>query len=69
MDKQGFAIVSTFTRLPYLLWGGVVIHCEHRNLAYIFGANGAPTSKAVAQRLQGWRVFLEQFPYLSLIHI
>ena len=49
VDKEG-TIVSTFKRLPYLLWGGVAIH---RNLAYIFGANGAPTSKAVAQRLQG----------------
>ena len=63
VDKEGFAIVSTFKRLPYLLWGGVAIHCDHRNLAYIFGVNGAPTSKAVAQRLQGWRVFLGQFPY------
>ena len=29
---------------------------------------GAPTSKAVAQRLQGWRVFLGQFPY-TIVHI
>ena len=36
---------------------------DHWNLAYIFGANGAPTSKAVALRLQGWHVFLGQFPY------
>ena len=63
MDKEGFAIVSTFTRLPYLLWGGVAIHGDHRNLAHIFGANGAPASKVVAQRLQGWRMFLGQFPY------
>ena len=63
VDKEGFAIVSTFKRRPYLLWGGVAIHCDHRNLVDIFGANGAPTSKAVAQRLQGWRVFLGQFPY------
>ena len=36
MDKEGFAIVSTFKRLPCLLWGGVAVHCDHRNLAYIF---------------------------------
>ena len=60
VEKEGFAIVSTFNRLPYLLWGGMAIHCNHRNLAYIFGRNGAPTSKAVAQRLQGYRVFLGQ---------
>ena len=51
MDMEGFAIVSTLKRLPYLLWGGVTIHGDQRNLAYIFGANGAPTSKAAAQRL------------------
>ena len=68
MDKEVFAIVSTFKRLPYLLWGGAVIHCDHRNLAYIFGANGAPTFKVVAQCLQGWGVFLEQFPY-TIVHI
>ena len=48
VDKKGFAIVRTFKRLPCLLWGGVAINCAHRNFAYIFGANGAPTSKAVA---------------------
>ena len=26
IDKEGFAIVSTLKRLPYLLWGGVAIH-------------------------------------------
>ena len=35
VDKEGFAIVSTFPRLPYLLWGGVAMHWDHRNLAYI----------------------------------
>ena len=63
MNKEGFAIVSTFKRLPYLLWGGVAILCDNRKLAYIFGANGALTFKAVAQRPQGWRVFLGQFSY------
>ena len=53
VDKESFAIVSTHKRLPYLLWGGVAIHCDHWNLGYIFGANGAPTCKAVAQDLQG----------------
>ena len=68
LDKEGFAIVSTFKRLPYPLCGGVAIHCNHRNLAYIFGSNGAPTSKAVGQRLQGRRVFLGQFPY-TIVYI
>ena len=35
MDEEGFAIVSTFKRLPYLLWGGVAVYYDHRNLAYI----------------------------------
>ena len=51
MDREGFAIVSTFKRLPYLLWRGVAVHCDRRNLAYLFGANGPPTTKTVAQRL------------------
>ena len=66
--QEGFAIVITLTRLSYLLWGGVAIHCDHRNLAYIFGSNGPPTSKAVAQHLQGWCLFLGQFPY-TIVHI
>ena len=32
VDKEDFAIVSTFKRLPYLRWGAVAIHCDHRNL-------------------------------------
>ena len=28
LDKERFAIVSTFKRLPYLLWRGVTIHCD-----------------------------------------
>lgn len=31
IDKEGFAIISTFRRLEYLLWGGVNIHTDHRN--------------------------------------
>ena len=68
MDNEGFAIVSTIKRLPYLMWGGVAIHFYHLNLAYPFDANGAPPSYAVAQRLQGWRVFLGQFQY-TIVHI
>ena len=34
-------------------WGGVAIRCDHWNFAYIFGSTGAPTSTAVATRLQG----------------
>ena len=35
VDEEGFAIVSTFKWVSYLFWGGVAIHCNHRNLAYI----------------------------------
>ena len=45
MDKEGFAIVSTFKRLSYLLWGGLAIHCDNRNLARIFGATERPHSR------------------------
>ena len=40
VDKKGFAIVSTFRRLEYLLWEGVRIYTDHRNLAYIFETRG-----------------------------
>jgi len=36
IDKEGFAIVSTFRRLEHFLWNGVHIFTDHRNLAYIF---------------------------------
>ena len=36
VDKEGFAIFSTFKRLDYLFWNGVNIYCDHRNVAYIF---------------------------------
>ena len=68
MKEEGFAIVSTSKKLPYLIWGGVAIDCDHRNLACNFGANGAPTSKAVAQGLQGWRVFLGQLTH-TIVHM
>ena len=35
IDKEGFAIVSTFRRLEHFLWNGVHIFTDHRNLAYI----------------------------------
>ena len=70
MDKEGFAIVSTFQRLEYLLWGGVKIYCDHRNMAYIFspGALVEKLSKATAQRLLHWRTYLGQFDY-QIVHI
>ena len=55
VDKEGFAIVSTFRRLEHLLWNGVHIFTDHRNLAYIFNPEACVTSvsKALAQRLEG----------------
>ena len=35
IDKDGFAIVSTFRRLGHFSWNGVYIFADHRNLAYI----------------------------------
>ena len=33
VDKEGLAMVSTFHRLKYLLWNGVHLYSDHRNLA------------------------------------
>ena len=65
VDKEGFAIVSTFRRLEYLLWGGVRIYTDHRNLAYIFEPEACVSSvpKTAAQRLENWKMMLAQYDY------
>ena len=60
MDREGFAIMSTFQRLEYLLWGGVNIVSP--------GALVAELSKATVQRLSHFRTCLEQFDY-QIVHI
>ena len=56
VDKERFATVNTFRRLEYLLWGGVHIFTDHRNLTYIFNPEACVTSvtKTIAQRLGSW---------------
>eukprot|EP00903_Cladosiphon_okamuranus_P021853 g20089.t1 len=70
VDKERFAIVSTFLRLEYLLWGGVHIHTDHRNLAYIFNPEACVSSvpKTTAQRLENWKAVLGQYDY-TIQHI
>ena len=66
VDKESFAILSAFQRVPYLLWEGSEIFCDHRNLAYIFSPQscGVTLGKAASQRLAGWRACMSQFPYV-----
>ena len=70
IDKEAFAIISTCRRLEFLLWGGFVVYCDNRNLAYVFrpGVTNMPPSKIAAQRLQGWSAYLGQFQYL-IVHL
>ena len=70
IDKEGFAIVSTFRRREHFLWNGVHIFTDHRNLAYIFYPEACVTSvsKALAQRLEGWKGVLGQYRY-TICHI
>lgn len=70
VDKEGFAIVNTFRRLEYLLWGGVHIFTDHRNLQYIFNPEKCVTTvtKAMAQRLENWKGVLGQYRY-AIEHI
>ena len=70
IDKEGYAIVSTFRRLEHLLWNGVHIFTDHRNLTYIFNPYACVTSvsKALAQRLEGWKAVLGQYRY-TICHI
>lgn len=59
VDKEGYAILATFQPLEYLLWGGVHIVCDHRNLAYTFDPDACRgvVSKAASQRLEHWCLF------------
>ena len=70
VDKEGYAIVATFQRLEYLLWQGVHIFCDHRNLAYIFNPEACrgAVPKAASQRLEHWRTFLGQYRF-TVVHI
>ncbi|CAM9776668.1 unnamed protein product [Ascophyllum nodosum] len=66
VDKESFANVSAFQRVPYLLWDVSNIICDHRNLTYIFSSQscGVTSSKAASQRLAGWRACMNQFNYV-----
>ena len=52
------------------MWNGVHIFTDHRNLAYIFDPQACVTSvsKALAQRLEGWKGVLGQYRY-TICHI
>ena len=66
VDKDSFAILSAFHRVPYLLWDGSNIFCDHRNLAYIFSLQscGVTLRKAASQCLTGWRACMNEFDYV-----
>ena len=70
MDKDGFATVSIFKRLEYLLWNGVHIYTNHRNSAYIFDPETCVSSvaKTAAQCLDQWKAVLGQY-YSTIMHI
>ena len=63
IEKEGFAIVSTFRRLEPSGWYGVQIFTDHRNLAYSFDPEACVTSvsKALAQRVEGRKCVLGQY--------
>ena len=53
-----------------MLWGGVHIFTDHRNLTYIFNPEACVTSvtKAMTQRLENWKAVLGQYRY-AIVHI
>lgn len=70
VDKEAYAIGSTFRRLACLPWNGVFICYDRQNLEYIFCPE-APVrslSKATARGLLRWRNFLGHVPY-QIVHI
>ena len=66
VDKESIAILSAFQCVPYLLWDGSNIFCDHLNLAYIFSPQscGVTLSKAASQRLARWHACMNQFNYV-----
>ena len=70
MDKEGFAMVSNFKRLEYLLWNDVHIYTDHRNLVYIFVPDACVSSvvKTTAQRLDQLKAVLGQHDN-TIMHI
>ena len=63
-------MVSTFRRLEYVLWIGVHIYTDHRNLAYIFDPEACVSSvaKTTAQRSDQWKEVLQKYDY-PIMHI
>ena len=63
---ESLAVLSAYRRVPYLLWDGSNIFCDHRNLAYIFSPQpcGVTLSNAASQRLAVWRAYMNQFNYV-----
>ena len=70
VDKEGFATLSTFHCLEYLLLGGVRIYTDPRNTAYIFEPEAcvSSVSKTAAHRLKNWKVVLALYDY-TIMHI
>ena len=62
-------MVAAIKRLGYLIWSGVKVFCDHRNLAYIFSPKTCRmVTKATTQRLEHWRTFLGQYP-IEVVHV
>ena len=70
VDMEGFAMVTTFKRLEYLLWNGVHIYTDHKNLAYIFALEAYVSSVAetAEQGMDQWRAVLRKYDY-TIMHI
>jgi hypothetical protein len=68
VDKEGFAIISSCSRLEHLLQRELGFHIwtDHRNLTYIFDPAGRPegTSRATCSRLDRWGILLRDFSYI-----
>ena len=67
IEKEGFAIFSTFKTMDYLLMGSDDNHVytDHRNLLYVFHPTAIEPGlgRHIVSKLQRWALFLSQFPY------
>ena len=63
-------MVSTFKELECLLWNGVRVYTDHRNLVFIFDPEACVSSvaKTTAQRVDQWKAVSGQYD-CTIMHI
>ena len=71
-EKEGFAILESVKRFPYLLFRpqGLFLYTDHKNLIFIFHPHMAspPVVKHKVTKIERWAMRLSGFRY-TMVHI